>query len=273
MKTLFKKIWLFLADFFNPKEWIKLFRSVPATALALITLATVLMNILAAKSIIEVDADFPVTWFTGGPGHDFWLLQDAGIIVSWVGFLIGDLLVKAFGSKNAIRVNIGCLLLSLFISLLLVGVANVKGTWSPVYTYGEDYRLIINGSLNEVIGNVWYVISGSAAASFVGIIVNNVTQGTMLTKIEKKHGDHYFGYLIAAGASTIAGQIVDNIVFALLVSVWFFGWSLFSVLMCSLFGALIELIAEMLFTPLTYKISKNWEKNQIGQKWLKDFKK
>lgn len=74
-----------LKDFFNFKEWVILLRSIPAVALALITVSTVLMNILANKSIIELP----------------WLIQDAGVILSWVGFLVGDLLVKNFGSKWA----------------------------------------------------------------------------------------------------------------------------------------------------------------------------
>ena len=40
--------------------------------------------------------------------------------------------------------------------------------------------------------------------------------------------------------------------------------------MCSLLGALVELVVEMIFTPLTYKISQNWAKNKIGQDWMKE---
>ena len=274
MKNLIKKGWYFLADFFNPKEWLKLLRSVPAVALALIFVANVLMNILAAKSIINVPATFNSTnWFTNG--DNFWLVQDAGIIVSWVGFLAGDLLVKAFGSKNAIRINITSLVLSLFISLLLIGVSKVRGDWSPIWNDSLNPSIIDpdidpTATREALIINVWYVILGSAAATFVGILVNNITQGILLKKMIKKHGDHYFGYFVAAGASTVFGQVIDNIVFAVLVGMPFFDWSLFSVLMCSLLGGLVELVAEMIFTPLTYKISQNWAKNKIGQDWMKE---
>lgn len=280
MKNLIKKGWSFLADFFNPKEWVKLLRSVPSAAFALILVANVLMNILAAKSVINVPATFDSTnWFiSGDPNRDLWIVQDAGILVSWMGFLVGDLLVKAFGSKNAIRINITSLVLSLFISLLLIGVANVPGEWSPIWNGAlnpsfdpaSGEALLINGALNEVIGNVWYVIIGSAAATFVGILVNNITHGVILNKMIKKHGDKYFGYFMAAGASTVFGQVIDNIVFAVLVGMPFFGWSPFSVLMCSLLGGAVELVAEMIFTPLTYKISQNWAKNKIGQEWMKE---
>ena len=254
-KKFFSKIWSTLKDFFNPKEWIKTMRSVPAMALALITVATVLMNILANKSIIEIPRL--------GDG-DYWLVQDAGIIMSWVGFLVGDLLVKNFGSKNAIRVNLTCLGISLFISAILAIAGAVPGTWSASY----DFSGQVNEALNATMGNVWYVILGSALAAAVGLIVNGITQGLLIKKIESKHGDKYWGFLVASAGSTMIGQFIDNFVFASIVSVPFFGWSWFSVFACSFFGMIIELIFELVFSPLTYRISKNWKKNHIGEYWM-----
>ena len=231
-------------------------RSVPSLALALITVATVLMNILANKSIINLP----------------WLIQDAGILMSWVGFLVGDLLVKAFGSKNAIRVNLTCLGISLFISGLLAIVAVVPGEWSPVFDptiNPGDLGSNINAAVNSVMGNVWYVILGSAVASAVGLVVNGLTQGLLIKKIEAKHGDRYWGFFVASAASTMIGQIIDNMVFALLVSVKFFGWTWTQVMVCSLTGAIFELIIELVFSPLTYRISRNWKKNGIGTEWMK----
>lgn len=255
-KQFFKHLGHEIVDFFNPKEWLKTLRSVPSLALALITVATVLMNILANKSIINLP----------------WLIQDAGILMSWVGFLVGDLLVKAFGSKNAIRVNLTCLGISLFISGLLAIVAVVPGEWSPVFDptiNPGDLGSNINAAVNSVMGNVWYVILGSAVASAVGLVVNGLTQGLLIKKIETKHGDKYWGFFVASAASTMIGQIIDNMVFALLVSVKFFGWTWTQVMVCSLTGAIFELIIELVFSPLTYKISKNWKKNGIGTEWIK----
>lgn len=255
-KQFFKHLGHEIVDFFNPKEWLKTLRSVPSLALALITVATVLMNILANKSIINLP----------------WLIQDAGILMSWVGFLVGDLLVKAFGSKNAIRVNLTCLGISLFISGLLAIVAVVPGEWSPVFDptiNPGDLGSNINAAVNSVMGNVWYVILGSAVASAVGLVVNGLTQGLLIKKIETKHGDKYWGFFVASAASTMIGQIIDNMVFALLVSVKFFGWTWTQVMVCSLTGAIFELIIELVFSPLTYRISRNWKKNGIGTEWMK----
>lgn len=255
---LFRKILNTLKDFFNPKEWMKTLRSIPPVALTLATLATVLMNILANKSIIELP----------------WLIQDAGICLSWVGFLVGDVVVKTFGSKNAIRMNLTALFISLLVSVLLILVSLIPGHWSAEFNYlAEDGSFTITSqevgrSINSIIGNVWYVIIGSAIASAVGLICNGITQGAVLKKIEQKHGDHYWGFLAASTTSTVIGQLLDNIVFASLVSVRFFGWTWKQVLVCSITGAVMELICEIVFTPVTYRISKNWEKNNIGQRQM-----
>ncbi len=258
--NIFKKVFLVLKDFFNPKDWLKTLRSVPGMALALITVANILMNVLANKSIIELP--FPNS-------DSYWLIQDAGICLSWIGFLVGDLLVKNFGAKHAIRVNLTALVISLFVSGLLAIISVIPGSWSAEFNYADaDTIAAVKESLNSVMGNVWYVILGSALASAVGLIVNNITQELILKNIEKKHGSKYIGYLIAAALSTLFGQMLDNFVFASVVSVNFFGWTWLTALMCSVDGAIFELFIEMLFTPLTYHISKNWDKNHIGVKWM-----
>ena len=263
--NIFKKTFLVLKDFFNPRDWLKTLRSVPGMALALITVANILMNVLANKSIIELP--FPNS-------DSYWLIQDAGVCLSWVGFLVGDLLVKNFGAKHAIRVNLTALVISLFVSLLLFIVSVIPGTWSPEFNYASaETATAVKDSINSVMGNVWYVILGSALASAVGLIVNNITQDLILKNIEKKHGSKYIGYLIAAALSTIFGQILDNFVFAAVVSVNFFNWTWLTALMCSIDGAIFELIIEMAFTPITYMISKNWDKNHIGVKWMYEEKK
>lgn len=256
-----KKLGLGLRDFFSPRQWVKTLRSVPGMVLTLISVAMILMNILANKAIIEL----PIP----GTNH-FWLIQDAGILLSWVGFLSGDLLTKQFGAKHALRVNLTALFLSLFISLLLSLVAITPGTWSPQFNYLDDEKTFaaVGSALNEVMGNVWYVIIGSAIASACGLIVNNFTQEFVLKKIEAKHGNKYWGYFTASATSSFFGQFVDNFVFAALVSVKFFGWTWVSAAMCSLDGAILEIVLELLFLPITFAISKNWDKNHIGVKYM-----
>ncbi len=257
VKTFFSNIWATLVDFFNIKDWIKTLRSIPSIVVALTVLANVLMNILANKSIINLP----------------WLIQDAGVLMSWVGFLTGDLIVKAFGAKNGIRVNLTALIISLFISGLLAVVAIVPGDWSPVFDptiNTGDIGQTINASCNLIMGNVWYVILGSAVASAVSLICNGLSQGWLLKKLEKKQGDKYVGFFLASAGSTTLAQFIDNVVFASLVSVNFFGWTWKQVLVCSACGAIFELIIELVFTPLTYHIYKKWDAAHIGLKYMEE---
>lgn len=259
METKNKTLKETLVDFFNMKDWMKTLRAIPSVVVALTVLANVLMNILANKSIINLP----------------WLIQDAGILVSWVGFLTGDLIVKAFGAKNGIRVNLTALAISLFVSGLLAVVAVVPGDWSPVFDPSinpGDIGNAINAACNSIMGNVWYVILGSAVASAVSLTCNGISQGWLLKKLEKKHGDKYAGFLIASAGSTMLGQFIDNVVFACLVSVHFFGWTWTQVLVCSICGAIFELLIELVFTPLTYRIYRAWDKAHIGLKYVEEGK-
>ena len=38
--------------------------------------------------------------------------------------------------------------------------------------------------------------------------------------------------------------------------------------MCSICGAVFELVAEMVFSPFGYKMCKKWEKDGLGKEYL-----
>ena len=56
--------------------------------------------------------------------------------------------------------------------------------------------------------------------------------------------------------------------FALIVSKIFFGWTMLQCVMCSLFGAIMELLFEIVFSPIGYRISKKLEQDKIGEQYL-----
>lgn len=253
-KSLFTKAKTTLKDFFNMKDWVKLLRSIPALALTFCILASVLMNILANKSI--VDQQIGNTWM--------WIVQDAGILFSWCGFLAGDLIVRAYGTKNAIRVSLTSVLVALFVSIVLIGVSYVPGVWGEAFLPDGSVNVAVNGALDRTIRGAWMIVLGSTLASAIGLIFNNITQGTLLKSIQRKHGDHYWGFVTASATSTALGQFLDNIVFGFVVQATLFGWGIDKVISASIIGMLLEIVVELIFTPITYKISKNWKKNGIG---------
>ena len=102
IKTWFSNDW---------KETKLLFRNLPAIPFAILCAALIVMNVLANKLIIETS----------------WLSLDAGIIVSWVAFLAGDMLVKRFGPKASLKINIAALGVQ-FIGVVLLTIGGILPT-------------------------------------------------------------------------------------------------------------------------------------------------
>ncbi len=102
-------------------------------------------------------------------------------------------------------------------------------------------NLLANKELNATIGGTWYVVLGSSLAMLVSAVVNstlNQSLGRMLKK------NNFASFAFRSYVSTGVGQFIDNLVFAIVVSHTFFGWTWVQVLMCSLTGAVAELLCE-----------------------------
>ena len=94
-------------------------------------------------------------------------------------------------------------------------------------------------------------------------------------KLFKKNPDGKVAFVTRAYVSTFIGQFFDNLIFAILTFMVFapifwdgFHWTFIQCLTCSLLGAGLELILEIVFSPFGYLVSKNWKKNNIGQKYF-----
>lgn len=234
-------------------EFIILLRSVPPVSLALFILSVVVMNLLANKSISMPDkiADY--------------LALDCGIVVSWVAFLVMDVLTKHFGPKAATELSVFAMLVNLAFCLLFFVASVIAGEWSASYVDGSEQ--IINNALNQTFGGTWYVVLGSAAAFVVSAAVNNFANFG-IGKLFRKNPDGVAAYMSRTYVSTIIGQFVDNLVFALVVSHFFFGWTIVQCVMCALTGMVAELICELVFAPLGYKLCKTWKSQNVGQRYF-----
>ena len=84
----------------------------------------------------------------------------------------------------------------------------------------------------------------------VSAVVNstlNQSLGRMLKK------NNFASFAFRSYVSTGVGQFIDNLVFAIVVSHTFFGWTWVQVLMCSLTGAVAELLCEVFLSPVGYR--------------------
>lgn len=244
MKKLSTNIRLFF------REYAILIRSVPPLLLTLFVCSVVGMNLLANKSI-----NIPVDW----------LALDMGLILSWLTFLTMDIITKRFGPRAGIMVSIVGLLVNLLFALIFFLAAIIPGTWGESYVPGSEE--VINRAINGTFRGTWYVLLGSSVAFAVSAVVNCLLN-YLIGKAFKKNPNGFVAFALRAYVSTMIGQFVDNILFALIVSRVFFGWTLTQCLTCALTGMVLELLFEIIFSPLGYRVLKRMEKDGTGEKYL-----
>lgn len=227
-----------------------LLHSVPAPLLSLFVVSVIAMNLLANKSV-----NLPVTW----------LALDCGILVSWITFLSMDIVTRHFGPKAATQLSVFASLLNLLACLFFFLAAKIPGTWGESYVEGSE--TVINGALNRTFGGTWYVLFGSTIAFLVSALINNFLNAFIGKRLAKKK-DSFAVYACRTYVSTALGQFADNLIFAGIVSHFFFGWSWLQCLTCAFTGMIAELLCEILFSRIGYRIVCQWEKDHVGELYL-----
>lgn len=228
-------------------EYRILLRNVPSLVMALFVVSVILMNLLANKEIS-----------TGIS----WLALDCGLLVSWLSFLAMDMLTKRFGASASIKLSILAVGINLLVCVILFIVSQVPGNWGEFYTYND---LTVNEALNNTIGGTWYVLLGSTVAFIISAIINALINSGVGLLCKK---DNFISYAARSYISTLVAQFIDNFIFALIVSHTFFGWSMLQCVTCSLTGCVVELLCEVVFSPIGYKFCKSWERDKVGQQYI-----
>lgn len=216
----------------------RLLRDGPPLVVTTMVLSIVCMNLLANKSID-----------TGVP----WLALDCGLLFSWMAFLSMDVLTKCFGPKATTQISLIALALNLVAAGIFSLASIVPGTWSASYVEGSEE--VINAALNGTFRGTWFVILGSSVAFAVSAAVNNYLNHSIGKLLADDTG--FGAFAKRAYISTFTGQFVDNLVFALLVSRVFFGWTPVQCVTCAITGALLELLFEVAFSPVGYRLTKS----------------
>ena len=235
------------------KEWNEfrvLIRNIPAPITVIFVIAVFCMNLLANKSI-----NLP---------YDF-LALDCGIIVSWAAFLAMDVLTKHFGPKAATEISVFATIVNLFFCLILFAGSKIPGMWGESFVEGSEN--VINNALDGTFGGTWYVLAGSTLAFVVSAFVNNFSNYG-IGKLFRKHPDGAAAFFVRTYGSTAIGQFVDNLVFALVVSHSFFGWTIVQCVTCALTGMVAELLCEAVFSYAGYAVCRKWKKENIGKEFF-----
>ena len=93
-------------------------------------------------------------------------------------------------------------------------------------------------------------------------------------KLFRKNPDGKLAYVTRSYLSTFIGQFFDNFVFAILTFTVFapifwdgFSWTLLQCFTCSLLGAGLELLMEIVFSPIGYLVLKRWKRDGVGKEY------
>ena len=234
---MFKKVW---------GDYKVLLRSIPASTVTLFIVSVIMMNLLANKELISLP----------------WLALDCGFAVSWVSFLCMDMVCKRFGARASIMVSVMALGVNLAVSLVFWLLTLTPGMWGAYYDTG---LLEVNDALNATIGGTWYVVLGSSCAMLTSSVVNSLLNQA-IGRME--HKNTFGAFALRSYVSTGIAQFVDNLVFAVIVSHTFFGWTWLQVLTCSLTGAAAELLCEVFLSPVGYRVVRGWERENVGELYL-----
>jgi len=248
MKKQNKKGFLLIKDWIlkEKNETEILLRCIPATTVSLFVVSVICMNLLANKTLLQTT----------------FIALDGGILISWLSFMCMDIITKYFGPKASNKIAV----LASAINLLTCTIFYIA---SIIPSNANEYT-----AFNEILGGTWFILLGSTIAFLASSFINNFLNWT-IGKAFSKNQDGKLAFAMQSYVSTCIGQFFDNLIFSLIVFVGFapifwdgFRWTVLQCTACALTGSVAELIMEVLFSPLGYRILMKWKQHNVGKEYL-----
>ena len=223
-----------------------LFRCIPAPIVTLFVVSVICMNLLANKTLLQLE----------------WIALDGGVLISWLSFMCMDVVTKHFGAKASTKISVLAAMINL-LTCLIFFVASI------IPSNANEYS-----AFNDIFGGTWFVLLGSTIAFLSSACINNMLNWS-IGKAFRKNPYGKAAFAAQSYISTFVGQFFDNFIFSVIVFVGFapmfwdgFHWTVLQCTMCALTGALAELIMEIAFSPIGYRIVTNWKKDAVGKEYL-----
>lgn len=223
-----------------------LLRSIPATVVTLFVVSVICMNLLANKTLLQLP----------------WIALDGGILISWLSFMCMDMITKHFGPKASNRITVLAAVINLLTCLIFFAA-------SAIPSNAGDFS-----AFDGIFGGTWFILLGSTAAFLASGLINNMLN-FLIGRCFKRHPHGRLAFAARAYISTFAGQFLDNFLFSVIVFMLFapifwngFHWTLLQCTTCALTGALAELVMEIAFSPIGYRITKKWQAEAVGKEYL-----
>ncbi len=233
-----------LRELYNESKM--LLKSIPATVVTLFAVSVVCMNLLANKTLLQLD----------------WIALDGGILISWLSFMCMDIITKHFGPKASSIISLHAVSINLLTCLIFFVASIIPST-------ADDYT-----AFDSIFGGTWFVLLGSTVAFLSSALINNILNHT-IGKCFRKNPDGKLAYAMRTYISTFIGQFLDNFIFSIIVFVFFapifwdgFCWTVLQCTTCALTGAMAELLMEIIFSPIGYRITKKWKAENIGKDYF-----
>jgi len=227
-------------------EFKLLLRSIPAAVVTLFVVSVICMNLLANKTLLQLD----------------WIALDGGILISWLSFMCMDIITKHFGPKASNRISV----LAAAINLLTCLIFFVA---SAIPSNAGDFS-----AFDGIFGGTWFILLGSTVAFLASAMINNMLNW-LIGQGFRKNPNGRLAFAVRTYVSTFIGQFLDNFIFSVIVFVFFapvfwsgFHWTLLQCAMCALTGAVAELIMEIAFSPIGYRITTRWREEAVGKEYL-----
>ena len=227
-------------------EYRILLRSIPATVVTLFVVSVISMNLLANKTLIQLD----------------WIALDGGMLISWLSFMCMDIITKHFGPKASTSISVLAAAINL-LTCLIFFVASI------IPSNANDYT-----AFDSIFGGTWFILLGSTTAFLTSAVINN-TLNQIIGKCFRKNPDGKRAFAARAYISTFIAQFFDNFIFSIIVFVFCapvfwdgFRWTVLQCAMCALTGAVAELIMEVAFSPIGYRITKKWRNVSVGKAYF-----
>lgn len=223
-----------------------LFRCIPSVVVSLFVVSVICMNLLANKTLYQ----------------NRWIALDGGILISWLSFMCMDIITKHFGPRASTIISIHAAAINLLTCLVFFVASFIPST-------ANDYT-----AFDTIFGGTWFVLVGSTVAFLSSAVINNLLNHAVGSCF-RKHPDGKMAYAMRSYVSTFIGQFLDNFIFSLIVFVFFapmfwngFCWTPLQCATCALTGAVAELIMEIAFSPIGYRITKKWREENVGREYF-----
>jgi uncharacterized integral membrane protein (TIGR00697 family) len=179
-----------------------------------------------------------------------------GILVSWVVFLVVDVVVKHFGASAANLLSLLAIVVNLVCTLLYSAIGHLGN----------------HPELDALVGGQWSVLLASTIAYIASMLANSYTN-VRIGKRFRRNPDGAAAFAARSFGSTILSQMLDNFLFVFLAFVVFplipgalqVRWTIAQCLGASFAGAVLELLTEMAFAPIGYRLLRSWQEREVGR--------